>query len=318
MDPAQAVLADIELTGIVADNHGVGQEAMRLDAAAQILMREHERYNDAIASIISDTADTTVSFHSEVPAARFAPGLIVDFPAFRIERRGVMIATGRLCATVCLHESRSKVWMRISSVNDEAWGDTSLQQLQNLVGQARHWFSSSVADLVTLYQSHLEEALAQRGRPASINFSVRKKIEIISGDTPLKGLSSLTTAITNREDVHRQIPSSQAARRLDAFARCVPGMGLGVDHQDSVIAILQSDAPSLGGHYYLVPHRTAQGFRGVYIVHEYAEGLLFAGIASVDPDPLVLVRHLGQQRIEPNSPSKHVTAELANIVARYF
>src|SRR3979409_1923840 len=33
--PAQAVLADIELTGVVADNDGVGQEAMRLDAAPQ-------------------------------------------------------------------------------------------------------------------------------------------------------------------------------------------------------------------------------------------------------------------------------------------
>jgi len=35
MDPAQAVLADVELTGIIADNHGVGQKAMRLDAAPQ-------------------------------------------------------------------------------------------------------------------------------------------------------------------------------------------------------------------------------------------------------------------------------------------
>ena len=35
MNPAQAVLADIELAGIVADDHGVGQEAARLDAAPQ-------------------------------------------------------------------------------------------------------------------------------------------------------------------------------------------------------------------------------------------------------------------------------------------
>jgi hypothetical protein len=30
MDPAQAVLADIELTGVVADDNGVGQKAVRL------------------------------------------------------------------------------------------------------------------------------------------------------------------------------------------------------------------------------------------------------------------------------------------------
>src|SRR6516225_1786868 len=33
MNPAQAMLADVELTGVVADDHGVGQEAMRLDTA---------------------------------------------------------------------------------------------------------------------------------------------------------------------------------------------------------------------------------------------------------------------------------------------
>jgi hypothetical protein len=35
MNPAQAMLSDIELTGVVADDDGVGQEAMRLDAAPQ-------------------------------------------------------------------------------------------------------------------------------------------------------------------------------------------------------------------------------------------------------------------------------------------
>ena len=35
MDPAQAVLADIELTSVVADDDGVGREAMRLDPAPQ-------------------------------------------------------------------------------------------------------------------------------------------------------------------------------------------------------------------------------------------------------------------------------------------
>src|ERR1700694_4878550 len=35
MDPAQAVLADIELTGVVADDDGVGEQAMCLDAAPQ-------------------------------------------------------------------------------------------------------------------------------------------------------------------------------------------------------------------------------------------------------------------------------------------
>ena len=35
MNPAQTMLADIELTGVVADDHGVGEEAVCLDAAPQ-------------------------------------------------------------------------------------------------------------------------------------------------------------------------------------------------------------------------------------------------------------------------------------------
>ena len=35
MDPAQGVLADIELAGIVADDHRLGQQAMRLDGSPE-------------------------------------------------------------------------------------------------------------------------------------------------------------------------------------------------------------------------------------------------------------------------------------------
>src|SRR5882757_568849 len=44
MDPAQAVLTDVELTGVVADDDGIWQKAMRLDAAPQgALGGNHDR-----------------------------------------------------------------------------------------------------------------------------------------------------------------------------------------------------------------------------------------------------------------------------------
>ena len=44
MDPAQAVRADVELPGVIADDDGVGQEAMRLDTAPQgTLGGDHDR-----------------------------------------------------------------------------------------------------------------------------------------------------------------------------------------------------------------------------------------------------------------------------------
>ena len=35
MDPAQRMLTDRELAGVIADNHGVAQKVMRLNAAPQ-------------------------------------------------------------------------------------------------------------------------------------------------------------------------------------------------------------------------------------------------------------------------------------------
>lgn len=35
MDPAQAMLADVEWTGVVTDDHGVGEQTVRLDSAPQ-------------------------------------------------------------------------------------------------------------------------------------------------------------------------------------------------------------------------------------------------------------------------------------------
>ena len=35
MDPAQSVLSDIELAGVIADDDSIGQKVMRLDAAPQ-------------------------------------------------------------------------------------------------------------------------------------------------------------------------------------------------------------------------------------------------------------------------------------------
>src|SRR5207253_6204273 len=47
MNPAQAMLADIELTGVVANDHGVGEEAVRLDAAPQRRLGGHHHVGRA-------------------------------------------------------------------------------------------------------------------------------------------------------------------------------------------------------------------------------------------------------------------------------
>ncbi len=64
MDRAQAVLADVELTGIIADDHDVGQEAVRLDLP------------HSVASVaISIGSGLTVSADAE-PFEMCGPGLL--------------------------------------------------------------------------------------------------------------------------------------------------------------------------------------------------------------------------------------------------
>jgi hypothetical protein len=221
-----------------------------------------------------------------------------------------------------MHESRSKIWARISSVKDEAWGGDPCEQMNNLVTQSRQWFAAYADSVRKLYEKNIAEALtsSHETRESNVKLSVRNELEFVSGDSDLKGLGRLTAAIANEAEINADELSQQAAQQLNDFIRCVPGMALADDGRDAVAEILRPESSTLGsGRYYFVPYRTARGFRGVYAVRAEEEKLLFAGIATTDSDPLVTVHSLGgPRRPVANSASQHVTAELANTVAKYF
>jgi hypothetical protein len=292
---------------------------VRAKRAAQIVMRNHAQYNALVEKVIAAKGELTLKVRNEAPAVRFDPGLIVDLPAFAISDRRGEIATGRLCLTICMNESRSKIWNRTSSVNDAAWGSGPCEQLNNLVDTSRAWFEAYAQLVMDLYARNISEALLTTGEKHEINvdLTVRNRFELISGDTELTGLGRLSAAVANGEDISQDEPAREAAQRLDAIVRCVQGMGL---EKDGVLPILRPVPTTFDGNrYFFVSHRTARGFRGAYAVNAQQDKLLFAGIATTDPDPYVTVERLGEPtRPVANSPSQHVTAELANTVAKYF
>jgi hypothetical protein len=301
---------------------------IRAKRAAQIVTRNHGQYNDLIAQVIGAKREITLKVRDEAPAVRFDPGLIVDLPAFTITRDHTDIATGRLCLTICLHESRSKIWTRTSSINDSAWGNAPCDQLKNLVETSRAWFEAYAPSVMDLYARNISEALLATGekREIDVELAIVNKMELVSGDTTLKGLGRLSAAVANDEDVYRRDDDSaesaearKAAQQLDLLVKCVPGMGL---KDDGASRVLRRAPTTLDGNrYFFVPHRTARGFRGAFIVRAHRDELLFAGIASTDPEPYVTVERLdGPTPTRPvaNSASQHVTAELANTVAKYF
>lgn len=292
---------------------------IRAKRAAQIVMGHHVQYNRYVEDVIAAEGKFTVKILDEQPAVRFDPGLIVDLPSFAIKQGAETVATGRLCLTICMHESRSKIWTRISSVKDAAWGSTPCEQLQTLVGASRRWFAIYARSIMIQYAEDISAALLATGeeRETDVSLEVRNQIEMISGDTTLTGLGTLSAAVANDDDIDRDPRSREAAARLDQFARCAPGLGL---EHDGAAGILRASPTTVGGTpYFFVPHRTARGFRGIYAVRAEGNRLVFGGIASTDPDPYVRVRRLGGPiRSAVNSPSQHVTAELANTVAKYF
>ena len=246
------------------------------------MSEQHKAYNAFVAETIGADKGLTVGFRSEPAAVRFDPGLIVDLPAFTIQQGGTIIASGRLCLTVCMHESRSKIWSRISSVKDATWGNNPCEQLQTLIERSRSWFNVYANSVKQLYAKQIEQVLASTSEPhPSVDLSVRNKMELISADTSLHGLSNLSAAIANHERIDRDKLTHQAAVQLDAMVRCIPDTGIATD-PSSVLSILNSETSNLGpGRYYLVPHRTAREFRGVYVVQSLADRLLFAGTARL-------------------------------------
>jgi hypothetical protein len=291
----------------------------RAKSVAQIVMKHHREYNELIEKVIAGKDGLSFVPRDEKSAVRFDPGLIVDLPGFSIQKSGKDVATGRLCLTICMHESRSKIWSRLSSADDRYWGSTPTLQTDKLVKKSRAWFDAYAVGVKNLYAQHISEALRSTGekRDTDVELAVANRIEMVSGDTKLRGLGSLSAAIANEEEIGRDPLAAEAAETLNAMVRATPGMDLA---DGEARRILQPSPTMLDSKlFYFVPHRTARGYRGIYVVRSEKEKITFAGVASADAEPYVTMHRLGEsERQATGSPSQHVTAELANTVAKYF
>jgi hypothetical protein len=291
----------------------------RAKSVAQIVMKHYQEYNKLVERVVAGKDGLSFVPRDEKSAVRFDPGLIVDLPGFSIQKSGKDVATGRLCLTICMHESRSKIWSRISSADDRYWGRKPTSQTQTLIEKGRAWFDEYAVEVKDLYAQHISEALRSTGenRDTDVGLTVANHIELVSGDTTLRGLGRLSAAVANEEKIDRDPLATEAAETLNAMVRATPGMEL---DDGGVSAILRSSPTMIDSKlYYFVPHRTARGYRGIYVVRSEKGRITFAGVASADAEPYVTMHRLGEsERQVTGSPSQHVTAELANTVAKYF
>jgi hypothetical protein len=293
--------------------------AIRAKLVAQNVMDNHARYNKFVRDTLHAFGGFDVKIRAEQPAVRFDPGLIVDLPSFTVYMENKEVASGRLCMTVCMNESRSKIWSRITSMDDAFWGAEPKTQTEALITQSRKWFEQYADHIRALYEKHIADALRASHEPhPRVDLTVQSRIDLVSGDVSMPGLAGLTNAIAGRNPDFDNPAARAAARQVDLMVHSVPNMDVAADGS-AVDAILRSDTTKLGkGRYYLVPDLTPLGFRGMYVVRAWEDNLLFAGIATEDSNPAVTVVALDEKHPAVNSPSQHVTAELANTVAKYF
>jgi hypothetical protein len=290
---------------------------VRARAAAKKVMEACKDYNAAIvAGIAGLEPGETAEFSEENPAVRFAPGAIIDFPKFLIRRNGEALASARLCLTVCLNESRSKFWVRFSTP-EESTRTFDIEAVNSFVRDTWTWFNSFGDRVLELYRSNLESVLREEYRDVDVKIGIRNRMSLLSTDSAAEGIGTLISDIASQRNFYRD--NSPAVVQLEELVRSVPEMGIGAKTRHPLGAIARAETSQLkgAGRYFLVPHRTVRGSRGVFVARAHGTDLNFAGIADADPDPLVHVRR-PDARPSIGTPSQGLTAELANTVAKYF
>lgn len=287
-------------------------------AVARTILARADAYNAAIRGAIEGVDSTCkVTFATEHPAIRFAPGIIIDFAAFEVWRGDLLLARGRACATVCLHESQSKLWARFTQAAEEVG-------TRDFLNMTNAWFEQVAKQVADQYEHDIETVLQQAGRSAAaLDLEARHKIEIISADQPGPALNALAEAIDTKTPLVNMPQAAAAAGAIDKLVALIhPSETI---PQVAALHESMSTGRAAGdGNTYLIAHKTVRGNFGVYLARAKGWHIVIAGLAGHDDQPLIETieadeRDSVSRAVPLHRPaSANVTADLANTVAGRF
>jgi hypothetical protein len=110
--------------------------------------------------------------------SRFAPGLILDFPAHEF-RIGSLVVRERTCVTVCYNRSASKIWVRFVAVGD----DNAKFSLPQLADFFRFCEQASRAGIDAMRALYFEKFKAEVGLKTTPAFEEIGQIDFLGIDT---------------------------------------------------------------------------------------------------------------------------------------
>ena len=239
--------------------------------------------------------------------ARFAPGLILDFPSQRI-KVGPFELINRTCLTVCLKERQSKIWARfvVDRIDKKGASDMSEQQIKQFQVYSDALADACISGIQAEYERDFSEAF---GEPVKIRLGETLVFLSVDGEyhdsgNKIRAATGALQTSTGRIDV---IEDSDLAASLRAVTRAVMPE-LGTDQTKSSEFKVSEKAT-------LLPHVTSQGTSTIFVVLPREDCAIFGGVAQHrDSEASDLVVEGSQRKVY--SYGLDAITELADLFAR--
>lgn len=204
-------------------------------------------------------------------AARFDPGLIIDFPRIKINTPKWELAS-RSCLTVCAGGSQSKIWTRIVRTVSGQHKTLSEADLEEINGISRRLSAVANEAIRELYEQDFSQTV---GAPVELrNFG---HIDVFAVDCVGQGISKRIRSSNGNmywNDDRRSLAAgelSDVMRRVAAISMPVAGRD-----KDAYPEFALHDAANF------VPFKSSKGAEALFVAvtddgHAYLSGLVDAG-----------------------------------------
>ncbi|MEP1611246.1 MAG: hypothetical protein ABJL72_04920 [Roseobacter sp.] len=213
----------------------------------------------------------TACDYSDGWAARFDPGLIIDFPRIGINTTKWELAS-RSCLTVCAGGAQSKIWTRIVRAVSDASESLSETDLEELNGLSRRLSVAANETIRGLYEQDFSQTV-----DAPVELSNYGHIDVFAVDCVGREISEKIRSSTGNmywSDEHRSL----AAGELSDVMRSVAAISMPSAGQDN------DSCPEFALHdaANFVPFKSSKGAEALFVAatdggHAYLSGLVDAG-----------------------------------------
>lgn len=276
------------------------------------IVRNVDGYLDAIERALRETGEITRVARTDDVQVKFSPGLVIDFPLLSF-RSGPFQVHLRSCVTVCLNESRSKLWVRflLADIDGKDAEDPDAEQLKAFFAQCETWSEAISKVLISSYKEDFSAVANRAAKLSSIGSLVFYGID--TDDPEFRETMERLKYGATIDDLRQE---------NDTVAAAIVALSDLTLRETSERAPPEAAAGSCERIY--LPHESLEGRAGLFSVVTHDNVARFAVLAEAvegsgawgdDEDDVAKAR---PRKFWRPSGALTVTADLSNIYARSF